>query len=107
MITKDLMEIVQKRSDSVTTTLDHKKAEYGSATDRFHNVKRGGEILGCTPEQALGGFMSKHVVSVYDMIEWSEVSPERITLELIDEKIGDNIVYLYLLEGLLKERLNS
>jgi len=105
MNSQDLMKIVKERNDSVITTLDSKQAEYASNGDRFHNFRRGAEILGGTPEQALGGFMSKHIVSVLDLIKWTETEPDRITEELINEKIGDNIVYLHLLEGLLRERL--
>jgi len=50
-----------------------------------------------TPERALWGMAKKHLVSVTDLIHGrAEVTPERI-----DEKIGDMINYLILLEGLL------
>ena len=51
--------------------------------------------------------MLKHEVSVLDLVEWSESEPTRITEELIDEKIGDNINYLILLEGMLKHRIKK
>jgi len=46
--------------------------------------------------------MLKHIVSVFFFFYWTETDDKRITTELIDEKIGDTINYLILLEGLLK-----
>ncbi|HSH25907.1 MAG TPA: hypothetical protein VLA13_10280 [Massilibacterium sp.] len=43
---------------------------------------------------------TKHLVSVIDMVESNEVHDP----EYIDEKIGDMINYLILLEGILKEQ---
>ncbi|AJP62037.1 hypothetical protein [ANMV-1 virus] len=49
--------------------------------------------------------LMKHIVSVLDLIEWSETMPARITEALVDEKIGDTINYMILLESLLLRRL--
>lgn len=51
------------------------------------------------------GMMFKHAVSVMDLIEWIESNPEKITGDIVDEKIGDNINFLILLEGMLKQRI--
>jgi hypothetical protein len=78
--------------------LDNKAKEYATE-DRLHNFKRAAEILHTTPQQALAGMFVKHLVSVLDLIE-GLVLP---TTQLINEKIGDAINYLILLEAILKE----
>ena len=47
--------------------------------------------------------MSKHTVSVYDMIRGLE-SGEEYPLDMWDEKIGNSINYLLLLAALVRER---
>jgi len=94
--------IVENRLIKIQETLAAKAKEYASDDSRFHNFEVGGRIIGVTPEKALQGMMLKHIVSVFDLIDWTETDDKRITTELIDEKIGDTINYLILLEGLLK-----
>lgn len=99
--------IVDERIVKIRETLANKAKEYSSAGSRFHNFKVGGRILGVTPEKALQGTMLKHIVSVFDLIDWTETDEDKITTELIDEKIGDTINYLILLEGMLKDRITK
>ena len=94
-------KIVDARCDKIKATLTKKAGEYASDTDRFHNFTVAARMIDTTPEKALKGMMLKHEVSVMDLIEWADVAPEKLTEALIDEKIGDNINYLLLLEGLL------
>lgn len=97
-------EIVKSRLEKIKEILGAKAAEYASQSDRFHNFNVAGRIAGITPEKALYGMMLKHEVSVIDLIESAGSCPEKLNDALIDEKIGDNINYLILLEGLLKQR---
>ena len=99
--------IVDNRIVKIRETLSVKAKEYASTDSRFHNFEVGGRIMGVTPEKALQGMMLKHVVSVFDLIDWTERDDGRITTELIDEKIGDTINYLILLEGMLKQRTSE
>ena len=99
----DFDKVVEARTEAIKLTLMAKAKEYVSNGDRFHNFNVAARIGDTTPEVALLGMMSKHIVSVLDLITWAGVSPDRITRELIDEKIGDNINYLILLEGMLKQ----
>ena len=93
--------LVERRITKIRSTLMRKAKEYASDKDRFHNFKVAALMNTTTPEKALKGMMLKHEVSVLDMIN----SPEKVTKEMVDEKIGDNINYLILLEGLLKEKI--
>lgn len=83
-----------------------KAKEYASDSDRFHNFNRAGQVLNILPEQALVGFMTKHFVSVLDIINDIEKGnlPSR---EVWDEKLGDLDCYIHLLDGLLLSRLLS
>ena len=100
-----ISELIDKRFEKTRNTLQLKEAEYASQDNRLHNFDVGARILEVTPEQALQGMMLKHIISILDLIEWTGTSPERITSELVDEKIGDTINYLILLEALLLRRL--
>ena len=87
-------KIVDERIKKIKEVLQKKGDEYATG-DRMHNFKRAGELLGCTPEKALLGFLVKHIISVIDLINGKPLD--------IDEKIGDCINYFILLEALLKE----
>ena len=95
-------QVVQERTDAIHNILSMKAKEYASDTDRFHNFRVAARMNKTTPERVLKGMMLKHEVSVLDMIE----NPHVLSEEMINEKIGDNINYLILLEGLLKERIS-
>lgn len=103
----DFDSIVDSRCAQIKEVLSNKAKEYASDGDRFHNFRVASRMAGTTPEKALAGMKLKHDVSVGDLIEWADSTPEKLTVSLIDEKIGDSIAYLILLEGLLKERLVS
>ena len=59
-------------------------------------------MLGGSREKALIGMLAKHLVSVLDMVD-SFGKEDLPTTSFIDEKIGDSINYLILLEAMLKE----
>jgi hypothetical protein len=99
--------LVNQRLIKIRNILSSKAFEYAKDSDRFHNFNVAARIANTTPEKALKGMMLKHEVSVMDLIEWADSCPEKLTAEMIDEKIGDNINYLILLEGMLKKRLQK
>ncbi len=100
MKTSEFNKILNARCKKMKSMLTTKADEYASSTDRLHNFKAAARMLDATPEVALEGMAMKHAVSVQDMVE----HPDIITSELIDEKIGDCINYLVLLEALMLER---
>lgn len=99
----DFNKMVRSRLAKIDSTLISKGKEYGLNGNRFHNFDIAAGRRGITPEKALDGMMLKHEVSVHDMIN----DPDIVTEAMIDEKIGDNIVYLILLEGLFRRRLEE
>ena len=95
-------EVVDRRLRRVQNVL-RAKAKENANGERLYNFKRAATILGTTPERALAGMFMKHLVSVLDLIEGS-TEP---TSAMVDEKIGDAINYLILLEAIFKERRDA
>ena len=93
-------KLVKNRCEKIHSVLASKAKEYAVDNNRFHNFDLAAAVNNTTPEKALWGMATKHLVSVIDIVN----SPETVSLELIEEKIGDMINYLILLEGLLKRR---
>ena len=91
-------ELLNARLKSSKRVLGSKAKEYAKG-DRLYNFKRAAEILRKSPEDALLGMFMKHLVSVIDLVEGTLEASDH----MIDEKIGDAINYLILLEAVLKE----
>lgn len=95
--------IIGKRCEKIKKTLDSKGKEYESSQTVFHNFIAAGKKLSISREKALMGMKSKHDVSVDQLVDIATDHPKDLTIERIDEKIGDSINYLILLEGMLIE----
>lgn len=91
--------ILAKRLSQIAVVLGGKAKEYAQDGDRLYNFKVAARMNDETPAKALWGMATKHLVSVTDLIDGKL---ER-TPEMVDEKIGDMINYLILLEAILKE----
>jgi len=101
--TNQFAQVLKERLRKIEEILGKKAEEYAKNNDRYHNFNVAARIGNTTPEKALLGMMMKHFVSVMDLIE----DPESATFDLIDEKCGDLINYLILLEGMLKQRWSA
>ena len=110
---KLLKEILNR----TTTVLSTKSDEYSTDSDKLHNFKRAGNMLNCSPEKALIGMWTKHIISILDIVDEIESkcstnkdcfpAYENVAyMKKVDEKIGDAINYLILLEALINERHN-
>lgn len=98
----DFNTVVEHRISSIREVLLKKAAEYARNGDRLHNFKRASAIEQCSPVMALRGFLTKHIVSIYDMIDDCEAGC-KARPDIWNEKIGDAINYLILLEALITE----
>jgi hypothetical protein len=98
---KDFESLLESRITKTKDILSSKSKEYSSGGDKLYNFRRAAEILRCSPQKALLGMLMKHLVSVIDLIEGN--TP--LSYYLINEKIGDSINYLILLEAILTEEL--
>ncbi len=104
MTSEEFNHLVHDRTDKIKQILASKAAEYARG-DRLSNFKRAAAMMQVTPERALLGMMAKHWVSLLDMVD--DLDAEKINSHgKWDEKIGDSINYLILLEGLMLERFN-
>lgn len=93
-------KILIPRLDSIQLSLEIKANEYAQNNRAFHNFEKTASINGVRPEEALWGMASKHLVSIIDMV----YSNKSFDDKYIDEKIGDMINYLILLEGMMKNK---
>lgn len=95
--------IVKNRLYLTEKTLGVKADEYARG-DRLSNFKKAGELMSCTPESALFGFVVKHIVALSDFVNDLEQGKNQ-TPERWIEKIQDIICYMHLLEALVVERI--
>jgi hypothetical protein len=96
-------EIFQDTVNRSRSVLVRKAGEYADENDRLHNFKQAAHLQATTQRITLGGFMAKHLVSVYDLIRKEECA----SLEVWDEKILDSINYLILLRAAVIEELEG
>jgi hypothetical protein len=96
-------DIVENRIKTIRKVLTAKGAEYAPGADRLHNFNRAALMLGCTRERALIGMWAKHIVSILDIVD--SIKTRKPPVALIEEKLGDAINYLILLEAILKEEI--
>ena len=99
MTTSEFNKVVEDQLERISNVLVKKAAEYNLDDDRLSVFKHAAALSEETPEQALYGFMLKHIISVTDMINSKEVYSEA----LWNEKITDICNYLILLLGLLRD----
>lgn len=104
MTAKEFKRLVKARQKHTDITLLQKGEEYSRNGERLHNFYRAAAMNNQTPEQALWGMLSKHLVSLKDMVDRTEKSIYP-TEDQINEKLGDIINYLHLLEGLFNSHL--
>jgi hypothetical protein len=91
--------IFERGVEQAREVLVTKAREYATDDDRLHNFQVASALIGGTPEQALWGFLVKHLVSVSDMV----ASGEDYSDAQWDEKIGDSINYFFLLRAQIVE----
>jgi hypothetical protein len=90
--------ILEERIAKMRSVLTKKAKEYANE-DRLHNFKRAGALRNESPDDSLLGMLVKHWVSIEDLVTWSGETDKAV----INEKVGDAINYLVLLEAVLLE----
>ena len=98
--------VFESRVDLCRRVLTGKNTEYARGGDKLSNFKKAGGMLGTTPETALLGMVAKHSISIVDLIQDLEKGTHH-DMSKWEEKIGDELNYLFLLRGLLAERYES
>ena len=95
-------EILSERIRKIKNILASKADEYGSV-DRLHNFKVAARLNHESPLDSAWGMATKHLVCIVDMVKGD--SP--ITPYMVDEKIGDMINYLILMEAICLEQIEE
>jgi hypothetical protein len=100
---KAFNKLLEKRIELIRKVLEEKCEEYSRNDDKLYNFKEAGRTDNVTPEHALWGMCLKQRVSVSDIVK--DIDSGKIPSDkLLNEKIGDVINYMILLEALIKER---
>ena len=98
-------DVLRNRLFLTEKTLGIKGEEYAHG-DRLSNFKKAAILLDCTPERALLGFVTKHMVALADFVNELEGGRNRDISQWV-EKLQDIICYMVLLEGIAVERIQN
>lgn len=102
MTNEEFTKILKHRMKTIETTLGSKADEYARG-DRLSNFKQIAHLMQVTPEKALVGLVAKHIVALYDFVNDLDNGIVQ-SQSRWDEKIGDIVAYMVLLEALIYER---
>lgn len=80
-----------------------KGGEYAGSDDRLANFKRGAALTGCTPEQVLLVYLSKHYDSYCTYVKTKAAGNVRASSEPITGRLDDLINYCLLAKALFCE----
>jgi len=94
------MELMRVREKTCRSVLDAKGKIYASGDDRLSNFKSTGRMNDESPQEALWGMVSKHIIATKDMAKSGELPTEK----WITEYLGDIHNYMYLLEAIWEEQ---
>lgn len=101
MTQKEFILSLSDLFDNITKKFQLKGKEYATDFSVFQNFDIGSRITGLPPEIVLDGYLTKHYVSYRDMLDGICVG-EHPSKELIDEKLGDIILY-FILQKIMME----
>ena len=97
--------IVKYRIAQAISVLDKKGKGYAHQGNRYFNFFKGADIMNEYPEQTLMGYMVKHTTSVIQLLDDSVKHSHSFKIDihdlLIDEKVGDQFNYLFILLAML------
>lgn len=99
----DFTTIVEETFRECHRLLVVKGGEYAGSVDRLANFKRGAELTGCTPEQVLLVYLSKHYDSYCTYVKTKAAGNERPSSEPITGRLDDLINYCLLAKALFAE----
>jgi len=97
--------ILNERLARIKETLCSKADEYARG-DRLSNFKKIAAFRSKSPEEVLFGLVAKHIAALDDFVQDIEQGKVQ-SLARWDEKIGDIIAYMVLLDAMVQERLND
>lgn len=92
-------QVMESRFKSISAVLDSKAKEYSTDVDRLHNFKNLAAFMEITPLQACFHLLMKNFIALKDTVAQDKDVDEAYW----EEKLGDTINYLILLDALWKE----
>ena len=99
-------QIVDETLNQIKSTLIEKGREYRRNSDPFHNFNQGARITGLIREKVLDGMLLKHEVSIADITN-DLVDGKLPKIETVEEKFGDNLIYLILKKASIIDRIEQ
>ena len=106
MTEKRFDEIVEEVCEQIKQTLLVKAKEYRRQNNPFHNFDKGVQRTGKIREKVLDGMLLKHEISIEDITN-DLVDGKLPTKELLDEKFGDNIIYLIIKKASIIDKIEN
>ena len=106
MTEKKFSWVVEQTLYNIKNVLVIKGKEYRRNGNVFHNFDVGSQRSGLIREKVLDGFLLKHEISISDITNDIEkgILPETYVL---DEKFGDNVIYLILKMASIIDKIES
>ena len=106
MNVKDFEKVIENIQNRIYNTIIIKAREYSRNEDRLHNFNIGADISKQSRERVLDGFLLKHYISYRDML--NDIDNNKLpSVEYLEEKIGDMLLYLMLFEASVKDKISK
>lgn len=104
MTREDFNEYITHIREVSLDTLQKKNAEYSKGSDNpIHNFVLGGKMMDGTAAQAAWGYMTKHLVALYDKVDRNDFSD----LDDLEEKCQDIINYIAFIYAIGRDEHSS
>lgn len=100
----DFDKVIEDTLSQIKKTLLVKGKEYRRNGNVYHNFEEGAKITGLSREKVLRGFLLKHEISITDIVNDLDkgILP---SIEKVNEKFDDNIIYLLIEKAMLIDRI--
>lgn len=99
-------QIVDETLNQIKEVLVTKAKEYRRNNNPFHNFDEGSKRSGLIREKVLDGMLLKHEISIADMTNDLEQG-KLPKIETVNEKFGDNLIYLILKKSSIIDRIEN
>lgn len=99
-------QVVDETLNKIKETLIVKGKEYRRNNNPFHNFDVGSQITGLIREKVLDGMLLKHEVSIADIT--NDLTEGKLPkIETVEEKFGDNLIYLILKKASIIDKIEN